>query len=62
MLVLLSAYGAAYTASFDLDVKAEGYKIVSFWVKTSDMDGSSAATVKITELVKDKKNRITLRR
>ena len=57
MLVLLSAYGAAYTASFDLDVKDGGYKIVSFWVKTSDMDGSSAATVKITELVKDKKNK-----
>lgn len=56
MLVLLSAYGAAYTASFDLNIDAEGYKIVSFWVKTSDMNGSTAATVKITELVDGKKN------
>lgn len=49
MLVMLSAYGAAYTASFDLTVPAERYQIVSFWVKTSDMSGSTAATVSITQ-------------
>lgn len=53
MLVMLSAYGAAYTTSFDLDVDREGYKIVSFWVKTSDMGGSTAATVKITQTGND---------
>ena len=56
MLVLLSAYGAAYTSSFNLSIAAESYQIVSFWVKTSDMDGSTAATVKITELIDGKKN------
>ncbi len=49
MLVMLSAYGAAYTTSFDLNIPAEGYQIVSFWVKTSDMDGSTASTVSITQ-------------
>ena len=48
-LVLFSARGAAYTASFDLTIEEEGHKIISFWVKTSDMNGSTAATVKITE-------------
>ncbi len=49
MLVMLSAYGAAYTTSFELKVPKEGYQIVSFWVKTSDMEGSTAATVSITQ-------------
>ncbi|MDE7181607.1 MAG: hypothetical protein K2O41_01065 [Clostridia bacterium] len=49
MLVMLSAYGAAYTASFDLTVKGNGYQIISFWVKTSDMNGATAATVKIKD-------------
>lgn len=49
MLVMLSAYGAAYTTSFYLTVPAEGYQIVSFWVKTSDMGGSTAATLTITQ-------------
>lgn len=47
MLVMLSAYGAAYTASFPLSVPREGYRIVSFWVKTSDMSGSTAATLSV---------------
>lgn len=47
MLVMLSAYGAAYTTSFELSVPRESYQIVSFWVKTSDMGGSTAATVSI---------------
>ncbi|MCD8294439.1 MAG: hypothetical protein LUE27_04215 [Clostridia bacterium] len=50
MLLLLSAYGAAYTATiadnaFVLD--PDEYVIVSFWVKTSDMNGKTAATLKI---------------
>ena len=49
MLVMLSSYGAAYTTSFDLSIPAEGYQIISFWVKTSDMKGSTAATIKITQ-------------
>lgn len=49
MLVMLSAYGAAYTTSFSLPVKNDTQQIVSFWVKTSDMDGGTAATIKITE-------------
>ena len=54
MLVMLSAHGAAYTTTFDLTVPRVGgndfgYQIVSFWVKTSDMDGNTAATVSITQ-------------
>ena len=49
MLVMLSSYGAAYTTSFDLSIPRDSYQIVSFWVKTSDMGGSTAATVKITQ-------------
>lgn len=49
VLVMLSARGAAYTSSFEVDVPAGERKIVSFWVKTSDMDGSTAATVKLTQ-------------
>ena len=49
MLVMLSAYGAAYTSSFDLSIKREGYQIISFWVKTSDMNGNTAATLSITQ-------------
>ncbi|MCD8306752.1 MAG: hypothetical protein LUD51_00780 [Clostridia bacterium] len=50
MLLLLSAYGAAYTATiadsaFVLD--PDQYVIVSFWAKTSDMNGKTAATLKI---------------
>lgn len=49
VLVMLSAKGAAYTSSFDIKLEAGERKIVSFWVKTSDMNGSTAATVNITE-------------
>ncbi|MCD8285697.1 MAG: hypothetical protein LUD50_00500 [Clostridia bacterium] len=50
LLVLLSAYGAAYTATiadsaFVLD--PDEYVIVSCWVKTSDMNGKTGATLKI---------------
>lgn len=49
LLVMLSAYGAAYTSSFTLSIEGETNTIVSFWVKTSDMNGSTAATIKITQ-------------
>ncbi|MDE6868464.1 MAG: hypothetical protein K2J83_04900, partial [Clostridia bacterium] len=47
VLVMLSAYGAAYKASFDIALAEDGYQIVSFWVKTSDLKGYSAATVTV---------------
>ncbi len=58
-LVMLSAYGAAYEAhitddSFSL---ADGeYKLVSFWIKTSDMSGKTAATVTVKGLEGDDKD------
>lgn len=56
-LVMLSAYGAAYEAhitdaSFTL---ADGqYMLVSFWIKTADMNGNTAATVTAKGLDGDK--------
>lgn len=58
-LVLLSARGAAYEAhitdsSFTLN---DGeYMLVSFWLKTSDMKGNTAATVTVKGLGEDKDN------
>lgn len=52
LFVINSANGAAYTATIsatEFTVDAGEYRIVSFWVKTSDMDGKTAATVKITD-------------
>lgn len=46
MLVMFSHNGAAYTSTVNASIDCEGYKIISFWVKTSD-DGT--ATVKIYE-------------
>ena len=51
-LMLLSARGAAYTAEISgsdgsFTVAPGGHKIVSMWVKTSDMNGYTAATIKI---------------
>lgn len=57
MLVMLSAYGAAYTSTVNnaaFTVEKDGYKILSLWVKTSDMSGQTAATVKITDKNDDK--------
>ena len=58
--MLLSSLGASYTATISgtelengansFTVKAGEYKIVSFWVKTSDMDGFTAATASIYDL------------
>lgn len=62
MLVMLSRYGAAYTSTltseklFTVEGSNSGennYKIISFWVKTSDMNGSTAATVKIIDIADD---------
>ncbi len=50
VLLLLSAYGAAYTATISDDsfvLEPDQYVIVSFWVKTSDMNGKTGATLKI---------------
>lgn len=50
-LMLLSSRGAAYTAKiaddnlFTLD--KDEYMIVSFWVRTSDMDGFTASTINL---------------
>ncbi len=49
MLVTLSAWGAAYTSTVSANafsLKKDSYAIVSFWVKTSDVDGT-AATLRI---------------
>lgn len=58
MLVIESSYGAAYTATVGSDTfklgKGESC-IVSFWVKTHDMNGNTAATVKLYD-AKDDEN------
>lgn len=54
LIVLLSRYGATYTAQLgDFTIEQDGYRIISFWVKTSDMGGSTAATVKLTDTSDD---------
>lgn len=67
-LVMLSAYGAAYTCTIAnnasegfnaFTVNADGYTVVSFWIKTADMNKKQAATVKITD-VDDEKNTSSL--
>ena len=69
MLVMFSAYGAAYTTTIENKndqgaftvqgtANSDGlsYKILSFWIKTSDMDGSTAATVKLIDANDDDNN------
>lgn len=61
MLVMLSRYGAAYTSTLESstlftvadNTSDTNYKIISFWVKTSDMQGSTAATIKIVDVADD---------
>ncbi len=56
MLVMLSAAGAPYTATISdggFTVQSDSYMIVSFWVKTSDMEGSTAATLKMVDRAND---------
>ncbi|MDE7300807.1 MAG: hypothetical protein K2N47_01415, partial [Clostridia bacterium] len=51
-LVMLSALGAAYEAQITGDeftVENDGYMLISFWVKTSDMNGKTAATVTVAD-------------
>lgn len=59
MLVIYSAWGVPYTVTLDNSTATDDtkftlgrneYRLVSFWVKTSDMDGSTALTAKIYEL------------
>ena len=56
--IMLSTQGAAYTTQMVFDgangLEANSYRIVSFWVKTSDMNARTAATIKVTQL--DDKN------
>ena len=69
MLLMLSRYGAAYTTTLESEnfftVKGtqsdNNYMIVSFWVKTSDMNGSTAATVKLVDVAdEDNSTKITV--
>ena len=71
MLVMLSSYGAAYTSTiydvpaFDLSKtqadKSDKYLVVSFWIKTSNMNGKTAATLKIYDVADtDKEDAQTL--
>lgn len=58
-LVMLSAYGAAYEAHIRDDsfkLTDDQYMLVSFWIKTSDMKGSTAATVTVRGLDGDDKD------
>ncbi len=55
MLVTLSRFGAAYTTTIgDFTIQPEdgtgsNYKIISLWVKTSDMNSSTAATIRLVD-------------
>lgn len=58
-LFILSAYGAAYEAQisntrFTLNGNKDEYVLLSFWLKTSDMGGKTAAT--ITAFTEDDKD------
>lgn len=62
-LIILSALGAAYEAQITdekFTVENDGYMLISFWVKTSDMNGRTAATITVadcTEGYADSKNK-----
>ncbi len=59
-LVMSSAYGAAYEAHITDDEKfalaGDQYLLISFWIKTSAMNGSTAATVTVKGLEGDDKD------
>ncbi len=59
-LVMLSAYGAAYEAHItdntNFKLNDGEYMLVSFWIKTSDMKGKTAATVTVKGLGDDDKD------
>lgn len=51
-LVMVSAYGAAYEAQIKSEkftLNDGDYALISFWLKTSDFDGKTAATVTVTD-------------
>ncbi len=55
ILMLLSASGASYTATFDgIPLPAESYRIISFFAKTSNMTGFTGAGI----TVKDEKGEV----
>lgn len=59
-LVMVSAYGAAYTAEITDDkfTLSDGdYALISFWLKTSKMNGKTAATITAVDL-DDEKNSV----
>lgn len=52
-LVMLSARGAAYEAQItntEFKLNKDECMLLSFWIKTADMDGSTAATIKVTDV------------
>lgn len=63
-LVMVSSLGAAYEAEItnaNFALKGGEYALVSFWVKTSDMNGKTAATVTvIDDSDKDNTNNFTV--
>ncbi len=51
-LIMLSAQGVPYTANISdnsFEIAAGEYRIVSLWVKTSDMNGRTAATITVKD-------------
>lgn len=57
-LVMLSANGAAYQSEITDDkftLQPQSYALVSFWIKTADMNGNTAATVTVKD-VNDENN------
>lgn len=49
-LIMLSANGAAYESKITaptFSINDDEYKVISFWLKTSDFDGKTAATITV---------------
>ncbi len=64
-LLILSAMGTPYTATVteasgaNFTIDADSYYIISIWVKTSDMNGATAATLNLVD-VDDEDNTATI--
>ncbi len=64
-ILMLSAMGAPYTATVTAEggsnftIDADSYYIISIWVKTSDMNGGTAATLNLVD-VSDEDNVATI--
>lgn len=57
-LIMLSANGAAYESKISdstFSIDDDKYKVISFWLKTSDFDGKTAATITVYD-ADDEKN------